>query len=819
MATKVYVDSVVYNLAGEEANRPDFLKSLVVRNVLSGSDDSMAETLQNGYFNGPGIDLRRFYNWAKNPANYNQVGLPSGKLEIHGSIDSSSVAAQIPHGVDEEIWVQVSKVGYADILYWAEQWVLENYPEEAGTAWTVDHTVTAGTMTITLEDTSTHSVPVIGFNENGRYVYSYYVIVKPGEEGTLFTGDTTVISDPVDFPDTTDWDLLSTDAGPPVHRIYEKRTRVTDEPGKFKVLIETMHQFQDDVADEYSYRIDTQTNVEKEYGETLLFIYEIGSGNAVLDAIVSNTVEYGEFFPFIPIRLENEFLSTSYFPTAFAQTAKAYKKATGQKISKLIADLEDNDKLEDIDHAFVTFGVSLNTLESASKKYLFRLFEMLQLAQVGGPSAYSTWKTMLAGQQTIADEWVAWKERQDSPANESDAYEEEPTRPGFDSLPTNQLLISGTGALNSRYDVRLEWVFVEDGSGTGLGKSGAKKGDLWIEYLGEDDVASLIYSATSNNSTPLPGQIEKIRLYWQNGNSTYKFLDIVGAVHRNFVYGDNEIRITAKEALDDTDESGFIVPLHYDTWRALSLKDVTQMATACVFIQFNCYKLVKLKWYQTGVFKILAVIAVAIASVVFTGGAGIGILGTHLSVGSSLGFTGLSAAIVGSVANALAALVLITVIEQVTKDLGVLGSILSTLLMFVIGQVGAAFQNTGTLSFNWGDLLKADNLMKLTNAVGQGVSSFLNDDTMKINRDWLDYSKKMEMETKKIQQAYFEEFGYGAGVIDPFMLVDSSNGPIAESSATFLTRTLMTGSEIADMSHELLYNFPEYSLKLQNAFS
>jgi hypothetical protein len=89
---------------------------------------------------------------------------------------------------------------------------------------------------------------------------------------------------------------------------------------------------------------------------------------------------------------------------------------------------------------------------------------------------------------------------------------------------------------------------------------------------------------------------------------------------------------------------------------------------------------------------------------------------------------------------------------------------------------------------------------------------------MKLGAELQDFLKAADLEASKIQQAFFDTFGYGAGKIDPFMFVDSANIR-NESSATFLTRTLMTGSEIADMSHELLYNFAEYSNKLPDAFT
>jgi len=82
-----------------------------------------------------------------------------------------------------------------------------------------------------------------------------------------------------------------------------------------------------------------------------------------------------------------------------------------------------------------------------------------------------------------------------------------------------------------------------------------------------------------------------------------------------------------------------------------------------------------------------------------------------------------------------------------------------------------------------------------------------------------DYAKNVERESAKIQQAFLEKFGYGSALIDPMMFVDSTNHLINESRDTFLTRTLMTGSDIAELSNELLSGFTDHTLKLPDAFT
>jgi hypothetical protein len=893
----ISVDSVVYNMAGEEKDRPNYLKSLVVRNVLSETEDSIATTLNNGYLHGPAMKFRSFYRWAKTPGNYDQVGIPAGSIMTGDALDPAATASEIPHAAGEEVWVQKALIDKADPAYWADQWILDHRPNDINTAYTVDFNESSNHITIHFADSTTAVFTPAGFDYQARYVYAYYIKSTGETPGPIVTGSlvhlgeaafpsvtgwsleddtttttpvtltttTTVLTETlVEYSDATPDDVSSVEDDPVVttastsydviDKVYKKSTYLGGDDNlhtevQYKHLFQTASVVTDgpevtvsdpDVSTEVvdgvtitttvtvtttvetqhivydrSYRIDTQDVVVREYSPMKVLIYRLGSGNAGLDSLVNETHDFGEFFPFLPFRVANTFLSESFDPPVYQQVKKAYKKATGARLTKLIDDLSHNPNLGDIDNAYVVFGVSLNVQEMACRRYIYKFFENLQASQIGGPDAFNHFLTAQSAQATYMAAWQAWRLRHMSGAGGDLTTDPEPVRPVFPTPQINAIGIRGSSALDMQYDITIQWSYITNGVGSGLGRPGAKKDDVWIDYLGQDVVARQIY-ANAVFGDEDDEYYKKMRIYWQL-ETGYTYLDVVGAVHNNFVYQGKHVECEVDDALADVDESKFIIPLHYETWRQTHLVNSSQMATACVFVVFNCYKVVKQKWWQTSIFRILLVVVIAIVSVVFTGGAGIGLLGAHMSVGAALGFSGMTAAIVGSVANALAALVLTTLLDKLTSKLGIIGQILGAVLPMLIGSIAGAFQS-GSLALNFGNLLRVDNLLALTSAVGKGLVAMENAETMAIGQEMQDYAKKAQAETKKIQQAYFEKFGYGAGQIDPFMLVDST-GPNGESSDTFLTRTLMTGSEIAEMSRELLYDFPRFSLKLPDAFT
>jgi hypothetical protein len=289
-------------------------------------------------------------------------------------------------------------------------------------------------------------------------------------------------------------------------------------------------------------------------------------------------------------------------------------------------------------------------------------------------------------------------------------------------------------------------------------------------------------------------------------------------MHENFIYNGKSVEINAIEALEDADESGFLIPLHYETFREMSLVASTQVATACTYVVFNCYQVVKTKWYQTTIFKILVFVAIIVVTVMTAGvgSAGFGILGANVAIGMALGFTGLIAAIVGAVVNAIAAMILLKLISFASVELfgDKIGTLIAAIVSIVVMQVSTSLMNGASLASSWGNLMSASNIIGMTSAVGNGVAGYIQASAMGIQEKTQDLINDYNQESKDISQLFQQNIGYGRGYIDPMNLTDSSVGNFIESEKIFLSRTLMTGSDIANMTLDMLTNFADYTLNL-----
>ena len=303
---------------------------------------------------------------------------------------------------------------------------------------------------------------------------------------------------------------------------------------------------------------------------------------------------------------------------------------------------------------------------------------------------------------------------------------------------------------------------------------------------------------------------EDLLIWWQTGASSWKRLTIRGLVHQNFIYKGKYVEIGAHEALDDEDESGFIIPLHYDTWRSMSLRDTTQMATACVFLVINCYKVKKKKWYQTGIFKILLFIAIVVVSTIIFGPQSLLITGPLVTVTAT---APLLIVLSASLANALTALIITKIIGMVAVEAfgEKIGSIIGAVVAFAALSVASGIKAGLSVAQVFTQMMNPVNLAMLANSLGEGIARILQVEVRETFAKTQDVLDQYSQQSKSISQLYEQNIGYGRGMFDPTMLLDSKQW-FVEPGETFLARTLMTGSDIAELSNALVASFSDLTL-------
>lgn len=543
-----------------------------------------------------------------------------------------------------------------------------------------------------------------------------------------------------------------------------------------------------------------------------IFIYKRHSGNANLDAQFGNSSATNTFYPPIPFRLDNQFISETYMPELYEISKKAFKRATGTKYSKVADAIADNESLKDIDYAYAIFGVSLNTQDLTCRKYLYTFFNNIFETEKISTADFEEWQKECNQAGVNNSAWATWMKAQSDPLDP--AYGTDPPDiSAYPDVPSYDVHIQTSDLTKMNYNIQLQWAAIASTVGTGIKDSSHTVGDLWFTVNDTLDFSNIVYNGKSQ--IKVTRKVDHITLYWQKTATSWSAISIWGLSHHNRIYGKKSVDIDAVDALSDTDESGFIIPLEESTFKALSLLDATQMTTECCYIIFNCYKVVKKKWYQTGIFKIILFAAI-IAVAVFTAGAGtIGLLGSNLAVGSALGLTGTTAVMVGALANTIAAIVAVKLITLASeKILGkTVGDFIATIISTVALQIGSAMASGESIGATFSHLATSDKIIAATDAVKGGMSVILQEQMKKVQKDTERLLANVQRQQEELNSKVESTFGVSEA-IKPLDLTQDYNQLATEGMGNFLARTLMTASDVISFQQDNIHDMFDYNLSL-----
>ena len=578
------------------------------------------------------------------------------------------------------------------------------------------------------------------------------------------------------------------------------------------------------------YRKSVNTVTTRRYGPVKMLLYKVGTGVAALDSLFQLAPADVDWMPFIPVRLDNKFVEERD-PELYQLTRKAFRKAFGRrvKLESIIESLEDNKSLKDIDFAHIAFGVSFNTKSQWGKQYIFAYLQKLAQATGSSKATFDNYNTQYNAYKNYAKAMQEWNTAQEGSWGGSQSKPVEVAAP----VRPHSAVSFKSSRSDMHFNQRIEFDFLYEERGTGrrmVNGKPAKIGSLWWEILeeGTEDALLLDMRSGEGNQQGLLSQAfsryyAAHALYWQVSSREWRRMVIRGGLHINYPYRDHSVKIYAGDALKDEDESGFFFPLNLAIFKEMGIVDGTEMNNCSAYLILNSYQVVKKKWYQTGIFAVIVIVVIIVVTYM-TGGATAeaagGVLGANGAVGASI--TGLAATstiaiMVGAVANAIAGAILGAILTRVaTKVFGnsILGQIVAVIAVIMIGNYQTAGANGTSMSFaeSFGSLMKAENLLKLGMSAVSGFSDYINASTMNILQEAEALREAYSAESRRIQEMYVEQFGAGK-VIDPMAFTTAGQGKV-ESLDTFLSRTLMTGMDIAETTHSMLSEFASLTLTL-----
>lgn len=704
----VNVSASAMNLAGPIESRPNYLKTIIASQMVTGGTESISSLLQRSYAHGPGASMKGFYRWARNMDNYGFIGRT---LSFHDDPDPSG--PPIPATGAEREHMYLGAVGPAIYSYWANQRYMNEHLESFGEQskpWKASFDSVSGQITLTAPGRFVDTFTPVGYDPNGRYLY------------------------------------------------------------------------------------------------TTLDIYRLGSGNAAQEAIAAQVqVEDSGYFPFVPLRTNNIMVSESC-PEAYAQATKALKKACGIDIDEITTKLAEHEDIGEMDGAHIVFGVGVNTQDTASKKYIYEFYRWLSYKQFRYQGDLDSFTAAANAHAASVEAYRTWL------ANGSVGTA--PTISAAPSTPRGQNNIQSFGAVpggpSVNFSVSILYRYLREEMGTGLKKPDAQVGDLWWEVIPMADGQSTIEFA--GGQTYANGKYgTECRLHWQIAPDLWKTMVIGGGLYRNNVFGTNYKETLLGEAVVASEDTLFILPLNTFVLTNVGMVNAAQIVTQCYHIVVGAFKVITKSILGSFIIFVIMIIVMVVFPPL-----NIGILGAGATVGAALGFTAIGAAIIGALVNTIAAMIVMKVIQKASILIfgEKLGQIIGAIVGFVAITVGAGLASGQSFSTAFGSLLQIDKLMALTNAVGGGVAGYLSAATQEVYSDMQKMQESYAAGMKTVQDLYAQNIGYDMGTINPLGLTDVNFGVLTETPQSFLDRTLMTGSDLAQLSMDLLENFADITTRV-----
>jgi hypothetical protein len=138
------------------------------------------------------------------------------------------------------------------------------------------------------------------------------------------------------------------------------------------------------------------------------------------------------------------------------------------------------------------------------------------------------------------------------------------------------------------------------------------------------------------------------------------------------------------------------------------------------------------------------------------------------------------------------------------------GAIFATVAGMIAMSAGNSLLAGQSMTTMWNSMMSASNLLQLTNAVGNGVAGYIQASAVQYTAEGQKVLENYNKESTAIKDLYAQNIGYGNGIIDPMNFTNF----VWESESSFLTRTLLTGSDIAEMSMDMITDFSSTTLDL-----
>lgn len=764
------VSSVIYNLLGNE-EPVNYVSTSILDAVINPKDNmSLSENLFKKITSGPAANFRKYIQWSKSSDYQTHLGLATSSyynVDFLSDSEAESLLKEYLSLADSTLLV-VTNTEFAryNIYLFADAWVVNNKPDQKDTEYTVE------------------DIPIRKYPEGSSYwnnpIIRYDIVIT-------FTDGSSVTIDTSSF-DTT------------ARYLY------------------------------IQYQI-TEAEI-KTYG---YLVYKQGSGfQGFDDLFTAPQALENTYSAFLPFRAWNTFLSDKkgkeYLPEVYKLAKKGANIAIGDnKYTELMDIIANNKDIGEIDFAYLHFGVPLNIPYDYGKEYIFEYFNNLADYNTEfGKKTHIPYSDLLV-------------------STESSQYYEDYYGKIFDGLSSRESIIPGTVYIRSpgtnlNFNITINWDNITKSIKEGLCKKDAIPGKYYIWNQRDPIKIGTGYrmvwedSGGDNGGDYRPESVgsvytsaEVLHIVHQETSNRYTEIQVWSAEQLNYIYRGKFTATYSDDAFAEKDLSDFIIPIQYNSFLETNMAKMDSTMQCCYNLVFNCYKTYKKKWYQSSIFGIIVTVVVIVIAVVITIISEGSLAAASASMVNTVGGT-VATAVLGTTAiGTMAYLVIASAVNAIVTI--VLSKIVTTIatnafgdkLGTIIGAIASIVISMGvSTNFNYSQAVAsisnnipqftASVIMQAGNAYTQLLGIKVQSILAKYNNLYLSYTDKME----EIQDKTDELLGYNQ--YSPLFLnsiIEPDQTIVYEDRDTFLSRTLLLGSDIVDLTLNSITNFTKLNLSTE----
>ncbi|AGH57072.1 hypothetical protein VPMG_00081 [Vibrio phage VBP32] len=296
-------------------------------------------------YEGLAVRIHQAYKYGRDTYTH---GLPNGFKELIGDPPVADIEDAISAELGYPVQVHYASLSEADDEYMAEKYAWENWGWKYGDQFMYDPPLAP-------EKGSNVTIHSTVFNPYNNLI----VTLKIGETGT--------VGNPI----------------PVLRDVLVKKEDLNPVPDQSKLYYHVRY-----------------TPVGATTPNHAYWVYEVGSGNPILDQITYEDLE-SPFLPIIPLRENNKNLGPESADGEFIKdqdgnfirpdtdlyrTSRRLCKFLDTDFDDLTCQITGNPDIKDVDHAYLIFGIDIRTESRDGQAYLFDYFEDLSVKASGNQS-------------------------------------------------------------------------------------------------------------------------------------------------------------------------------------------------------------------------------------------------------------------------------------------------------------------------------------------------------------------------------------------------------------------------------------------------